>query len=77
MNNTNIPIPSQSFHTFNMPTTPMKRLMYIMLIIINCLLLNSFIRYYKKMIAALLQENDSSVIQTTSETFRLICIVHC
>ena len=31
MNNTNIPIPSQSFHTYNMPTTPMKILMFIML----------------------------------------------
>ena len=28
MNNTNIPIPSQSFHTYNMQTTPMKTILY-------------------------------------------------
>ena len=31
MNNINIPIQSQSFHTYNVPTTPMKRLMFTML----------------------------------------------
>ena len=31
MNNKNVPIPSQFFYTYNMPTTPMKRLIFIML----------------------------------------------
>ena len=61
MNNTNIPIPSQSFHTYNMPTTPMKRLMFIMLDHNKLFIITLFY--------SLLQENDSSVIQNTSETF--------
>ena len=58
MNNTNIPI----------STTPMKRLMFIMLDHNKLFIITLFY--------SLPKENDSSVIQTTSDKFRLNCIVN-
>ena len=68
MNNTNIPIPSQSFHTYNMPTSPIERFIFIMLDHNKLFIITLF--------HPLLLENDSSVIQSPSETLRLNCIVH-
>ena len=52
MNNTNIPIPSQYFHTYNIPTIRMKRMFIMLDQNNNNNRLYYFIRYYKKMMAA-------------------------